>query len=127
MEENGCDTRRDVGDRRVRAALAEFVRAAAPQLPLPGEGHTRRRFEALAEWSARDLSLGRLAEGHADALSILCEAGQAFPATPSSYGVWAAAEGAVRREPWRHQWGAGGAFRAPSPTAQAVSSSIVPW
>ncbi len=72
--------------------LLQFAREA-PHLPLPGEGGTRRRFETLAEWSARDLSLGRLAEGHADALSILCEAGQPFPSTSSSYGVWAARAG----------------------------------
>ena len=79
MGGDGRDTHRDVGTRGVRVALAEFVRESAPNLPLAGDGSTRQRFGVLADWSARDLSLGRLVEGHADALSILCEAGQTFP------------------------------------------------
>jgi alkylation response protein AidB-like acyl-CoA dehydrogenase len=77
----------------VRVALGEFVRSKAPSLPHPAEGCTWRRFQVLAELAARDLSLGRLAEGHADALSILREAGQPIPAPVSSYGVWAARAG----------------------------------
>jgi hypothetical protein len=58
-------------------------------VPLPGGGHTLDRFVALAEVSARDLSLGRLFEGHTDAVAILSEAGR--PAAPAAVmGVWAA-------------------------------------
>ena len=57
-------------------------------VPLPGQGRTARRFALLAQVSAADLSLGRLVEGHLDALAILAEAGR--PARPGSYGVWAA-------------------------------------
>jgi alkylation response protein AidB-like acyl-CoA dehydrogenase len=78
---------------RVRDALDEFVRETAPQLGHPGEGGTWQRFGVLADVSAQDLSLGRLAEGHADALSILREAGQSAPAGFDLYGVWAARNG----------------------------------
>jgi alkylation response protein AidB-like acyl-CoA dehydrogenase len=62
-------------------------------MPLPGSGATRVRFAALSSWAAEDLSLGRLAEGHTDALAILAEAGRE-PAEPSAaYGVWAARGG----------------------------------
>jgi alkylation response protein AidB-like acyl-CoA dehydrogenase len=61
----------------------------ALDVPLPGSGHTLLRFDALADLSALDLSLGRLAEGHMDAVAILAEAGRR--ANPSAcYGVWAA-------------------------------------
>jgi hypothetical protein len=58
--------------------------------PLPGAGDTWARFEAFSYWAAQDLSLGRLVEGHADAMGILAEAGMQ-PADPgATYGVWAA-------------------------------------
>jgi alkylation response protein AidB-like acyl-CoA dehydrogenase len=74
----------------VRVAFEDAARTECSALPLPGAGHTERRFEALARWSASDLSVGRLVEGHADALAILAEAGRR-PADPAAtYGVWAA-------------------------------------
>jgi alkylation response protein AidB-like acyl-CoA dehydrogenase len=69
--------------------LREIVRHEAVSLPNPGRGATRQRFAALARWAGRDLSLGRLAEGHVDALAILDEAG-AKPEAGRTYGVWAA-------------------------------------
>ncbi|MFB7664020.1 hypothetical protein ACFC1R_08735 [Kitasatospora sp. NPDC056138] len=42
-------------------------------LPLPGSGRTRTRWETLTRWAQWDLSLARLAEGHTDALAILAE------------------------------------------------------
>ena len=81
------------GSNGVRAGLAEFVRGSAEQLPHPGGGSTWQRFKVLADWSARDLSLGRLVEGHADALSILTEAGMPPYGSGISYGVWAARAG----------------------------------
>jgi alkylation response protein AidB-like acyl-CoA dehydrogenase len=58
-------------------------------VPLPGSGQTWRRFERLADWAAADLSLGRLAEGHFDAIAVLAESGR--PVVPgAAYGVWAA-------------------------------------
>jgi hypothetical protein len=53
--------------------LTEIVTHHAPSLPLPASGKTGVRFAALSSWSAQDLSLGRLAEGHVDALAILAE------------------------------------------------------
>jgi alkylation response protein AidB-like acyl-CoA dehydrogenase len=63
---------------------------AGGQLPLPGGGETWLRFAALSEWAERDLSLGRLAEGHVDALAILAEAGMKPVDPDATYGVWAA-------------------------------------
>jgi alkylation response protein AidB-like acyl-CoA dehydrogenase len=75
---------------RVRSLFDEFVRTDAIDLPPPGSGGTWRRFEVLARWASIDLSVGRMAEGHADALAILSEADmKPFDAT-ASYGVWAA-------------------------------------
>ena len=72
-----------------------LVRDYGATLPLPGGGRTMARFAALAEVSALDLSLGRLFEGHTDAVAILAEAGHPGPSTlahagPAVLGVWAA-------------------------------------
>jgi alkylation response protein AidB-like acyl-CoA dehydrogenase len=75
---------------RIRSTFEHVVRVEAAQLPLPGEGDTWARFEALSKWATQDLSLGRLVEGHVDAVAILAEAGMK-PAEPgATYGVWAA-------------------------------------
>ncbi len=62
---------------------------AFARLPLPGRGDTWERFEILASLAEEDLSLARLGEGHADALTILDEAGSSRH-SEASYGVWAA-------------------------------------
>jgi alkylation response protein AidB-like acyl-CoA dehydrogenase len=69
-------------------SFQEFVGTDGAELPLPGSGATWRRFSTLAKWAAKDLSAGRLCEGHADALAILYEAGMK-PVVDASYGVWA--------------------------------------
>jgi alkylation response protein AidB-like acyl-CoA dehydrogenase len=74
--------------RSVADSLAEMVASGKLDLPLPGHGCTLARFAALSEIAATDLSLARLAEGHADAVAILAEAGLA--PHEGSYGVWAA-------------------------------------
>ena len=74
----------------IRSAFEHVVRTSAAHLPLPGQGDTWGRFHALSKWSAQDLSLGRLVEGHADALGILAEAGMKPAASDATYGVWAA-------------------------------------
>lgn len=71
-----------------------FVSFDAPTLPLAGTGATWQRFSTLADWASIDLSLGRLCEGHADALAILTEA-QRAPVAGASYGVWASRGGAA--------------------------------
>lgn len=66
--------------------------SGALDLPLPGAGRTRQRWAALAAFGRCDLALARLAEGHADAVAILAEAGRSvMPGV--LYGVWAARSG----------------------------------
>ncbi len=90
------------GDGPVAAQLRRMLRAGELDLPLPGGGHTARRWAALADWGGRDLSLARLAEGHVDALAILAEGGRT-PVPSALYGVWASRSGgvAVQLEPRR--------------------------
>jgi alkylation response protein AidB-like acyl-CoA dehydrogenase len=74
----------------VAAAFAEAVESGRLNLPLPGCGRTRERWDALADLAGEDLSLVRLAEGHADALAILAELGALAPPAGRRWGVWAA-------------------------------------
>ncbi len=92
----------------VDAALAGVVDRTAA-LPLPGGGRTPERLTQLADWAASDLSLGRLAEGHADARAILAEAdlGDHHPA--AAYGVWATrSRQATRAEVDQADWSISG-------------------
>lgn len=75
---------------RIICTLQEIARTKANAFPLPGEGDTWARFEALSRWAATDLSLARLVEGHFDALAILAEAGLEVADPRATYGVWAA-------------------------------------
>src|SRR5580704_77963 len=75
----------------VAAAFLAAVESGRLNLPLPGGGRTRERWAVLADLAGEDLSLGRLAEGHADALAILAELGVlADSPAGSRWGVWAA-------------------------------------
>ncbi|MFI1110392.1 acyl-CoA dehydrogenase [Streptomyces physcomitrii] len=80
--------------RRLRSAasarFAAWVEGEARQMPLPGSGATRERFALLQGLGRADLSLTRLAEGHADATAILHELGAPPPAPRERWGVWAA-------------------------------------
>jgi hypothetical protein len=67
--------------------LLEQLRSLT-SVPHPGSGQTSLRHHALAEISRCNLSLGRLAEAHFDALAILAEAGRT-PIPGAVYGVWA--------------------------------------
>ena len=74
-------------------AAAAFVRAVddgSLELPLPGGGATRRRWAMLSDLAERDLSVGRLGEGHADAVAILAEMGEPAAGRGERWGVWAA-------------------------------------
>jgi hypothetical protein len=71
-------------------AFRAAVESGRLELPLPGSGRTRERWNALAELASEDLSLARLAEGHADALAILAELNGPAPPPGSRWGVWAA-------------------------------------
>ena len=72
------------------AAFEDAVEAGRLNLSPPGGGRTRERWAVLADLAEEDLSLARLAEGHADALAILAELGQAAPPAGTRWGVWAA-------------------------------------
>jgi alkylation response protein AidB-like acyl-CoA dehydrogenase len=74
----------------VAAAFADVVESGRLNLPLPGGGRTRERWAILADLAGEDLSLARLAEGHADALAILAELGAGTPPAGTRWGVWAA-------------------------------------
>ncbi|MCZ2837345.1 acyl-CoA dehydrogenase family protein [Modestobacter sp. VKM Ac-2985] len=85
------------GPGRAAAAAVDGTAAAFRALlaegwspPRPGAGATLTRWRALAAVAERDLSLARLAEGHADALAVLTEL-DGPPVRPGSrLGVWAA-------------------------------------
>lgn len=68
--------------------LREAQAAGDLDLPLPGSGWTLQRWQGLAELSATDLVLGRLAEAHVDAVAIGAELGS--PVSDGLWGVWAA-------------------------------------
>jgi alkylation response protein AidB-like acyl-CoA dehydrogenase len=82
-----------------------WVAEVAPKLCAPGRGRTWERFVALGEAAGRDLALGRLGEGHADAIAILSEAACARVGA-GPYGVWAArgATGEVKATPTADGW-----------------------
>jgi hypothetical protein len=75
---------------RSATAFAAAVDSGRLNLPLPGSGATRERWAAFADLAGEDLSLARLAEGHADAVAILAELGGPRPHPGSRWGVWAA-------------------------------------
>jgi hypothetical protein len=76
--------------RATAAAFTAAVESGRLDLPLPGSGRTRERWARLADLAAEDLSLARLAEGHADAVAILAELGGPMPGPGRRWGVWAA-------------------------------------
>ena len=80
----------------VGAVLRAAHAAGSLDLPLPGSGRTLERWLALAELSAGDLVVGRLAEAHADAVAILSELDG--PAADGLWGVWAAEPPSARVE-----------------------------
>ncbi len=85
----------------------DALRATLDQLPRPGAGGTLARWTVLAEIAAEDLSLARLAEGHADAIAILVELDRAdLLATCGGgrLGVWAADPGGLRAELTGQGW-----------------------
>lgn len=71
---------------------AETLAATLAPAPAPtGVLDVQKAFDWLADIAATDVVLGRLAEGHVDALRILHEAGRR--PYDGSYGVWASASG----------------------------------
>ena len=74
----------------IGTAFAAAVESGRLDLPLPGQGRTWERWAAFAQFAEQDLSLARLAEGHADAVAILAELGAGPPPAGTRWGVWAA-------------------------------------
>jgi alkylation response protein AidB-like acyl-CoA dehydrogenase len=67
-----------------------WLEAGELELPLPGSGHTGRRWSKLAALTEHDVVAGRLAEAHTDAVAILAELGGPTPQHGQWWGVWAA-------------------------------------
>lgn len=74
--------------RAVGERLRRLVDSGGLDLPPVGAGRTGERLAVLARIAAADLALGRLAEAHLDAVTILREAGRE-PDPGATYGVWA--------------------------------------
>lgn len=70
--------------------LAQWLEARMLDLPLPGGGETTQRFERLAALTEIDVTAGRLAEAHTDAVAILAELGGPEVRPNELWGVWAA-------------------------------------
>lgn len=87
--DNGCGAGR-ASWQVTGEAFRTAVESGRLDLPLPGSGRTRERWAAFADLAGEDLSLVRLAEGHADAVAILAELDGPPPLPGSRWGVWAA-------------------------------------
>ncbi len=78
----------------VEDTVRSMLKGGELSLPVPRQGRTARRWASLAGWGRSNLAVARLAEGHADAVAILVEAGLTAEAD-ALYGVWAARPGGV--------------------------------
>ncbi|MEU1755589.1 acyl-CoA dehydrogenase [Micromonospora matsumotoense] len=87
-------------------AFRSAVHAALLDLPLPGGGRTRERFQRFVELGRADLTLARLGEGHADALAILTELDATIDPGwhREPWGVWAAAPASVTATQEGDRW-----------------------
>ena len=83
-------------DASLAHALGQLCDRGLDRLPLPGQGNTLQRWQALATVAGQDLALVKLFEGHTDALAILSECGAADLAGEGCWGVWAAEPPAMR-------------------------------
>ncbi len=81
---------RNCSRRPVAEQLRHLILNGAPKLPLPGQGSTLLRWQALSTVARHSLSLVKLYEGHADALAILDELGESSRAPTETWGMWAA-------------------------------------
>lgn len=83
------------------AALGAAARQAClrrPDLPLPGHGATRERWQLLAAIAAADVCLAKVMEAHYDARAILAELGASPPDDARLLAVWAAEPPEARLE-----------------------------
>ncbi|MBF9318995.1 acyl-CoA dehydrogenase family protein [Mycobacteroides chelonae] len=70
--------------------VRRWLHAGELALPMPGAGHTAARWWKLAALTQHDVTAGRLAEAHCDAMAILCELDGPVPGPEQLWGVWAA-------------------------------------
>lgn len=70
--------------------VKRWLAAGELDLPLPGRGETRQRWRRLAAMAEEDVTAGRLAEAHVDAIAILTELRGPHPEPGQWWGVWAA-------------------------------------
>ncbi len=73
--------------------VEQWVSSGDLDLPLPAHGETVLRWKRLAAMTETDVTAGRLAEAHADAVAILAELGGPRPQRGQWWGVWAAESG----------------------------------
>jgi alkylation response protein AidB-like acyl-CoA dehydrogenase len=99
------------GDPKVAVAWLRSHHDEWSRLPQPGAGATLERWQRFAAIARRDLSLARLAEGHADAVAILSELGDGRLPEGTCWGVWAAEPGRLRAEPHPGGWRLAGVKR----------------
>ncbi len=71
-------------------ALRELVNRGLDHVPPAASGYTLQRWRRLSEVAAINLSVGRLFEGHTDALAILAELNNSPRLSRERWGVWAA-------------------------------------
>ena len=110
---------------RLFRLLTEQARARIPGgIPLPGAGNTWRRWLLLAQVAARDVSLVKLYEAHADALAILAELGACVPPPGSRWAVWAAEPPDARVVPRADAHAEGGVSLS---GRKAWCSGALPW
>lgn len=83
---------RDGDAHALRQVLAADVRRLGSAFASTSPARPLERWRALASVGRTDLVLGRLLEGHLDALAVLAEAGRT-PVDGALYGVWASASG----------------------------------
>ena len=86
-----------------RVAWLRTHAGALADIPHPGHGRTGDRLRILATIAAADGSLGRLAEGHLDAIAIMTEL-SAPPGDDRLRGVWAARPELLVARPTSHGW-----------------------
>lgn len=75
------------------ALVEQWLSSGDVDLPLPGHGATASRWQRLTALAEVDVTAGRLAEAHADAVAILAELGGPRPQPGQWWGVWAAESG----------------------------------
>ena len=73
--------------------VRQWIKSGVLDLPLPGGGGTATRWRRLAELAETDVTAGRLAEAHLDAVAILAELDGPTPQPGQWWGVWAAESG----------------------------------